>query len=170
MFDKKWRSFLLLPLIAVCVVAVDQLTKRAVVANLPPGQSWAPLPVLDKWFSFTMVTNRGAAFGLFPGLGSVFMVVAIVVAVIITVYYWHMPAGHSLVKVSLGLQLGGALGNLIDRLRFGYVIDFIDFKVWPVFNLADISIVVGVALLAYALLWEPGERDESLPARKSGAV
>ena len=170
MFDSKWRSFSLLPLVALCVVAADQLAKQAVVASLSPGQSWAPVPALERWFSFTMVTNRGAAFGLFQGLGPLFMVVALVVVVVIAVYYWYMPAGYFLVKLSLGLQLGGALGNLLDRLRLGYVIDFIDFKVWPVFNLADVSIVLGVGILAYALLWEPAEQDESLAVSKRDAA
>lgn len=169
-FDTRWKSFLLLPVVAFIAVILDQLAKRVILTMLMPGQSWAPVPVLENWFTFTMVTNRGAAFGLFPGLGSVFMVVAIVVVVVITIYYWHMPEGQLLIKLSLGLQLGGALGNLVDRLRFGHVVDFIDFKVWPVFNLADISIVLGVALLAYALLREPGERQESVPEGKHDTI
>ena len=71
-----------------------------------------------------------------------------------------------LIKISLGLQLGGAVGNLIDRLLYGHVVDFIDFKLWPVFNLADTSIVLGVALLAFALLREPTE-DRTFPAART---
>jgi signal peptidase II len=169
-FDKKWGSILLLPVVALIAVTIDQLAKRIVTASLVPGQSWAPFPALENLFSMTMVTNTGAAFGLFPGLGAVFMVVAIVVVVVIAIYYWHMPEGQFLIKLSLGLQLGGALGNLLDRLRFGYVIDFIDFKIWPVFNLADASIVLGVALLAYALLWDPGERNGPVPERNRDTI
>ena len=88
------------------------------------------------------------------------MIVAIVVVAIIAVYYRHLSAGQWLVKLSLGLQLGGALGNLLDRLRYGHVIDFIDFKVWPVFNLADSAITVGVAILAYCLLRSERGRAE----------
>lgn len=141
-----------LPVVTLITVIIDQLVKREVMVVLRPGQSWAPIPALERWFSFTYVTNTGAAFGLFPSHGYVFMVVAAVVAVAIAIYYWHMPAGQVLIKLSLGLQLGGAMGNLVDRLLYGHVVDFIDFKFWPVFNLADTSIVVGVALLAYALL------------------
>ena len=104
--------------------------------------SWA-----SDWFSFTYVTNTGAAFGLFPDRGAIFMAIAVVVVVVIAIYYWHMPAGQWLIKLSLGLQLGGAAGNLIDRVQYGHVVDFIDFKFWPVFNLADTSIVIGVSLL-----------------------
>lgn len=157
MSSKKWRDFAILPVVALITIVFDQMTKRLVVAWLPSGQSWSPISGLEHLISLTLVTNTGAAFGLFPGLGSVFMIVAMAVIVVIAIYYWHMPQGQTLVKVSLGLQLGGAVGNLLDRLQYGYVIDFVDFKVWPVFNLADASIVLGVALLAYALLREPSE-------------
>ena len=157
MAGRKWWEFAILPVVALITIVLDQMTKRLVIAWLPHGQSWSPISALERWVSLTLVTNTGAAFGLFPGLGSVFMIVAMVVIVVIVIYYWHMPRGQTLVKVSLGLQLGGAVGNLLDRLQYGHVIDFVDFKVWPVFNLADASIVLGVVLLAYALLREPSE-------------
>jgi len=79
------------------------------------------------------------------------MIIAVVVIVVIIVYYRHLPSDHWLIQVSLGLQLGGALGNLLNRLLYGHVIDFIDFKVWPVFNVADSSVFVGVVILAFHL-------------------
>lgn len=142
----------LLPGVAILVLLIDRISKRLVVANLKPGEPWSPIAPLERWASLTYVTNTGVAFGLFPNWGSLFVLVAIAMATVIMVYYCHMPVGQRLVKFSLGLQLGGALGNLVDRLRYGYVIDFIDFKVWPVFNLADSAITVGVAILAYHLL------------------
>ena len=151
MRNKKWQDFWLLPVVALITVALDQLVKREVTAFLAPNQSWTPIPALSQWFALTYVTNSGAAFGLFPNYGNVFMLVAVVVVMAITIYYWRMPSGQTLIKISLGLQLGGALGNLIDRLQYGYVIDFFDFKFWPVFNVADASIVLGAVLLAYAL-------------------
>mgnify|MGYP005858776215 CR=1 FL=1 len=157
MSTKRWWEYCLLPTIAALTVVVDQVTKKQVMAHLQPNESWAPLPLLKTWFSITHVNNTGAAFGLFPDYGNVFMLIAVIVVVAIAVYYWHMPAGQKLVKLSLGLQLGGAVGNLLDRLQYGHVVDFIDFKIWPVFNLADSSIVLGVLLLAYALLREPRE-------------
>jgi signal peptidase II len=153
---------LLLPVVTLIAVIVDQLVKREIVGVLRPGQSWAPVPALEHWFSFTYVTNTGAAFGLFPSHGYIFVLVAAIVGVAIAIYYWHMPAGQVLIKVSLGLQLGGAMGNLIDRLLYGHVIDFIDFKFWPVFNLADTSIVLGVALLAYALLRDSDDEKAAI--------
>jgi signal peptidase II len=138
--------------IAVLTLVVDQISKRAVMTSLRPGESWNPVAALERWVSLTYVTNTGAAFGLFPDYGVVFMVVAVVVIVAIIFYYRHLPGEQWLVQASLGLQLGGALGNLLDRLRHGHVIDFIDFKVWPVFNVADSSVFVGVVILAFYLL------------------
>jgi signal peptidase II len=148
-----------LPLVALAALTVDQWTKYLVVSNLKLYESWAPLPALANLFTIHHVTNTGAAFGLFQNGSLVFAVVAIVVSVVIVLYYRHLPDGEWLVRLSLGLQLAGALGNLIDRVRVGHVIDFLDFQVWPVFNLADASIVCGVILLAYLLLRE--ERQES---------
>ena len=149
--EKKWRGFLL-PVVAVLTLVIDQISKRAVMTSLRPGESWNPVAALERWVSLTYVTNTGAAFGLFPDYGVVFMVVAVVVIVTIIFYYRHLPGEQWLVQASLGLQLGGALGNLLNRLQYGHVIDFIDFKIWPVFNVADSSIFVGVVILAFLLL------------------
>jgi signal peptidase II len=148
-----------LPFVAVVALALDQWTKYLVVSNLALYESWAPFPPLADVFTIHYVSNTGAAFGLFQNGSLVFAIVAIVVSVVIVMYYRHLPDGQWLVRLSLGLQLAGALGNLIDRVRVGQVIDFLDFQVWPVFNLADASIVCGVILLAYLLLRE--ERQES---------
>jgi signal peptidase II len=136
------------------MVALDQLTKYLVVSNLSLYEAWAPVPTLAKWFEIHYVINTGAAFGLFQNGGLFFIITAIVVSVVIVFYYRYLPAGQWLVRVSLGMQLSGALGNLIDRLRVGHVVDFLDFKIWPVFNVADSAIVCGVALLAILLLRE----------------
>jgi len=146
------RIDFLLPGTAALTLIADQLSKSFIRAHLRLGESWIPFPALGRWFAITHVTNTGAAFGLFPQMGLVFVAIAVVVVAAIVIYYRHLPAEQWLVRVSLGLQLGGALGNLIDRLRYGHVTDFLDFKVWPVFNVADSAIVVGVAILAYCLL------------------
>jgi len=148
---EKWRGFLL-PVVAVLTLVIDQISKRLVMTSFSPGESWNPVAALERWVSLTYVTNTGAAFGLFPDHGVVFMIIAVVVVVAIIFYYRYLPGDQWLVQISLGLQLGGALGNLLDRLRYGYVIDFIDFKVWPVFNVADSSVFVGVVILAFHLL------------------
>jgi signal peptidase II len=149
--DKKCRGFLL-PVVAVLTLVIDQVSKLAVMTSLRPGESWNPVAALERWVSLTYVTNTGAAFGLFPDYGVVFMVIAVVVIATIIFYYRHLPGDQWLVQASLGLQLGGALGNLLDRLQHGHVIDFIDFKIWPVFNVADSSVFVGVVILAFHLL------------------
>jgi len=138
--------------VAVLILVIDQISKQAVMTSLRPGESWNPVAALERWVSLTYVTNTGVAFGLFPEYGTIFMVIAVVVVVAIIFYYRHLPGEQWLVQVSLGLQLAGALGNLLDRLRHGHVIDFIDFKVWPVFNVADSSVFVGVVILAFLLL------------------
>ncbi|MFQ5812388.1 MAG: signal peptidase II [Anaerolineae bacterium] len=151
MSREKWRGFLL-PAVAVLTLVIDRISKWVVMASLRPGESWNPVAALERWVSLTYVTNTGAAFGLFPDHGVIFMVIAVVVIAAIIFYYRYLPGDQWLVQISLGLQLGGALGNLVDRLRYGHVIDFIDFKVWPVFNVADSSLFIGVVILAFYLL------------------
>lgn len=168
LLKEKWGRFLL-PGITALTLATDQFSKYLIRANLAPNVSWNPIPSLQNWFSITHVTNTGAAFGLFPNLGSVFVVVAVVVSVAIVVYHRYLPASQWLVKISLGLQLGGALGNLTDRLRIGHVTDFFDFKIWPVFNLADSAIVLGVAILAYYLLREESNVETAEKAAPSSS-
>lgn len=153
------REKIILPAVALLTLVADQISKYLILSNLKPGQSWNPIASLTPWVSITHVTNAGAAFGLFQDQGSFFVVIAVIVVTAIIFYYRHLPADQWWIKVSLGLQLGGALGNLLDRLRLGYVIDFIDFKIWPVFNVADSSIVIGVAILAYYLLRDQNEKE-----------
>jgi len=137
----------------------DQVGKHLVTVWLGEGQSWDIAPWLAPVFRITHVTNTGAAFGLFPRWGDFLIVIATIVIVAIIFYYRHLPDGQWLVRMALGLQLGGAVGNLVDRLRQGFVVDFIDLNFWPlhnwpVFNLADASIVAGVTLLALVMMWE----------------
>lgn len=152
------RSVLLL--VAAIVIVVDHVSKLYVESWLPLNHSWAPFPEIAHLFRFTHVTNTGAAFGLFPGGSLFFTVIATIVGVFIIYYNYQLPAGQRLLRIALGLQLGGALGNLIDRLRLGHVTDFLDFGPWPVFNLADTSIVAGVILLGFLMLQEQREMRE----------
>ncbi|MCS7260217.1 MAG: signal peptidase II [Anaerolineae bacterium] len=152
LWPKDGLSFLVLAGIVAVVVGLDQLSKAWVTAWLPEGHWWSPWSgEAAEVFRITHVTNTGAAFGLFPNHGSFFILIAVIVVIAIVLYYHRLPAEDWLVRISLGLQLGGAMGNLIDRLRFGYVIDFIDISFWPVFNLADASITAGVLLIIYQL-------------------
>jgi signal peptidase II len=136
---------------AVVVFVLDQITKVLVRANLAPGES---VPA-DGWFRFTHVTNTGAAFGLFPNQGLLLLVTTIIGVAAIVTYYLYPPVQTPVLTMSLGLQLGGALGNLVDRVSLGHVTDFLDFRIWPVFNLADSAIVTGVVVLTgYMLLFD----------------
>jgi signal peptidase II len=152
----------LLFLVMAAVIILDQISKFIVETWLPINQSWEPIEVLAPIFKLTHVSNTGAAFGLFPTGSSFFMIVAVVVAVVIIIYNQRLPADHYLYRVALGLQLGGALGNFIDRLRIDHVTDFLDFGPWPVFNFADMAIVSGVMLLAFLLFRENRQEQEML--------
>lgn len=148
------------PAVALAVLGVDQLTKYIVKARLPLGASWAPLKGVEKFFSFTHVTNRGIAFGLLPEWGDYFLYIGILVVLFLILYHYRLKEASPFFYFCFGLQLGGALGNLADRLRYGYVIDFLDFKFWPVFNVADSSITIGTLLLAFYFLLHRGKGGE----------
>ncbi|MGI9144980.1 MAG: signal peptidase II [Chloroflexota bacterium] len=159
------RGLLFLGL-AVLVVLLDQTTKRLAEERLDrAGLHSVPLPIAGDYFRFTYVENRGAAFGLLQDQTVFFVLVGVLVVGVIAASYRYLPRSGFLVHLALGLQLGGAVGNLIDRIRQGYVVDFVDFGYhsnwWPVFNVADSAIVVGVALLAFNALSPnpPGRPD-----------
>lgn len=159
--------------VAGTAVLLDQLSKALIEAVMPMYTAWAPFPEQAHLFRFTHVSNTGAAFGLFPEGGMLFAVVAVAVTGIIVLYNFALPAGHFTLRLALGLQLGGALGNLIDRLRLGHVTDFLDFGPWPVFNLADAAIVAGVCLLALSVWREEragadAERLSEVPLPRTG--
>jgi signal peptidase II len=153
--------------VAAIIFALDQATKYLVVQNIPLFESWSLSPVLSRLFKITYITNTGAAFGMFPQLGTVFMTVAIVVVVGIIIFHRHLPIESVWVRVSLGLQLGGAMGNLVDRVLRGYVVDFVDSGFWPIFNVADLAIVVGVLILAYCL-WNEERMEDPTPPDVAG--
>lgn len=161
---KRGQSGLLLVGVAALILALDQLTKAWVLRHLAPQQPWNPISALRPVVTLTYVTNTGAAFGLFPGGSAFFVIVSVVVIAAILLFYRQVPAQLGLARAALALQCGGAVGNLADRLRHGHVIDFIDFHFWPVFNVADSAIVVGVVILAYYLLFkvdkEPGQQQQ----------
>ena len=145
---KKYRS---LVSITVFVIVIDQVTKTIVRANIPFGGRWMPVDWLAPYFRFVHWENTGAAFGLFQEGGLVFSILAVIVSIFIVIYYPQIPEEEKLMRVALSMQLGGALGNLVDRIMFGPVTDFISVGNFPVFNIADSSISVGVALLIFAL-------------------
>ena len=163
MFKKSWW---ILPAVTIIVLASDQASKYAVTSRLELYEAWAPIPELASWFKIHYVANTGAVFGMFQNGASFFAVISIVVSLAILFYYFFLPDGQSLVRFSLALQLGGALGNLVDRLLLGYVVDFLDFYIWPVFNIADMSVVCGAILLAFLLLREDWQERKEARARE----
>ncbi len=150
--------------VAAIIFGLDQVSKFLILKHIPLGSSWDYLPGLARIFKLTFITNTGAAFGMFPQMGMALMGIAAVVVVAITLFYHHLPIDNILVRISLGLQLGGAMGNLLDRIIHGYVVDFIDIGFWPIFNIADVSIVFGVSILAYILWNEDNDLSNENPA------
>ena len=155
-FNQKWRW---LTTIAGLIVIVDQLSKAVVRFSLPLYQ---PIPVIEGFFSLTHIENPGGAFGFLAGHSSglqrLFFLGGTLAAIWVLVYlYKKIPVGHLLLASGLALILGGAIGNLIDRIRFGKVTDFLDFFVghlhWPAFNVADSAVTVGGIIFIYHLLF-----------------
>jgi len=150
------------------LLAIDQGSKWLVRSNLAIGEAWAPIPALSKIFTITHVQNTGVAFGQLPGLGWLFMLVNVLVVVGVFIFYPRIPEGQWILRVSSVLIVVGSLGNITDRLRVtllvaqetgnvwtalphAYVTDFVDFKIWPVWNVADMCVVSGVAILGWWL-------------------
>ncbi len=156
-------------MVMVLVLLIDFITKLLVERNVPLNHTWEPFIGIAGIFRITHVTNTGAAFGLFPSGGNLCLIVAIVVSVVIIIYNNFLPKRQYLYRIALGLQMGGAIGNLLSRLRLGHVTDFLDFGPWPVFNIADTSVVCGVILLAYLMLLEESRRLKAIRATVSEA-
>jgi signal peptidase II len=145
------KNYWLLFTVASLILIVDQISKALVRNNIPFGGRWMPLEWLTPYFRFVYWENTGAAFGMFQNSGTIFGILAVIVSIFIIVYYPQIPQKETLMRIALAMQLGGALGNLIDRILFGPVTDFISVGKFAVFNVADASISVGVALLILAL-------------------
>ena len=131
------------------VVIVDRLTKNFFTSILSLRES---LPIIRNYFHMTLVHNTGIAFGLFKNQGIVFIIIPVIAIILLgyNIYYYKNNDENlsRLYIIAFSLILGGAIGNLIDRILFGYVIDFIDLKIWPVFNLADSAITIGALIIA----------------------
>lgn len=141
------------------VIVIDQATKYWIQSRMAYGESW---PIFTDIFHITYILNPGAAFGILENKTWFFIAVALVLLAGVAYLYPRLPE-NMIVKLGTGLLVGGAIGNLIDRVRIGYVIDFFDFRIWPIFNVADICIVCGVACLAYFLLLSPEGSETAAP-------
>jgi signal peptidase II len=145
-------------LIALAVILLDQASKLVIIRALRLGQGIAVFP---GFFDIVFVLNPGAAFGFLATLSDqvrnpFFILISVAAVILILAYHTRYPHPHPLVSVGLGLILGGAIGNLVDRLRYGMVVDFLDVHVfqyhWPAFNIADSAISIGVSLMILDML------------------
>lgn len=143
--------------ISLGVLVVDQLSKLWIRTSLMLGESFPR----DWPVRFTYVQNTGIAFGVKANqFVLVFLTLAVVLLLLFAALRYHLFQTR-LVRIGLALMIGGAVGNLMDRVRLGYVTDFIDFQVWPVFNIADSAVVVGVGLLSYFFLFQSEKGRQS---------
>ena len=143
-------DILLASLTTLTVIFIDRITKIFFSKLLSYGES---LPVIHNVFHMTLVHNTGIAFGLFKDQGAVFVVVPVIAVILLIVNIYYYQQNDQVLSrtyiVAFSLILAGAIGNLIDRMQYGYVIDFIDFRVWPVFNIADSAITIGALIVGF---------------------
>jgi len=133
------------------VVMLDQITKYMIVRNMTEGMS---IPIIDQVFHLTFVLNPGAAFGMLEHNREFFIIMAIVVLMFVVYMRKKILEEPLPIQIGIALFVGGALGNLIDRMKTGLVVDFFDFRIWPVFNIADIAICLGVGVMIWSIIRE----------------
>ncbi len=142
--------------VSLIVLVLDQLVKAWVQSAMHPGMS---IPVIPAFFHITFILNPGAAFGILANQRLFFIGIGAAMLLGAGCFYSRLKQQDSWIRYGAALLLGGAVGNLLDRIRYGVVVDFLDFRVWPVFNIADIAIVSGVGCIVYALLFRMKEKD-----------
>ncbi|NJN81906.1 MAG: signal peptidase II, partial [Caldilineaceae bacterium] len=158
------RTAWLVLAVAAVVIVLDQWSKEIVRQTIVKFSYIVPVEALGEYFVFEHVDNYGAAFGILQSQGNLFIVIAAVVAIAILVYVRYLPTDQWIVRVFLGLQLGGAIGNVIDRINQGYVTDFIKMGIpgvyyWPNYNIADSAIVIGVIGLGIYIVYDDVRRQ-----------
>lgn len=144
-------------LIILAVVILDQIIKKLVVGSMALYES---IPVLQDIFHITYIHNTGAAFSIMEGLRAVLILLPLVMIVAAIVFMIiKRRSAHPMLMTSVAMIAGGGIGNLIDRIFYGYVVDYLDFRVFPIFNLADISVCVGCGLLILYVLFIDGKQN-----------
>ncbi len=170
------RAVLLVAALVSVILVVDQLTKGWITPRYGPCGNPTFTPVLGRYAGISYVCNTGTAFSRFQNSAFVWLPVLLAVGVVAWLWARSLLAARPLQQIAFGLIIGGALGNIIDRARFGYVVDFVDLRLsdqlrWYVFNVADSCIVIGVALLAFAF-WRAETADQggevARPATQEG--
>lgn len=142
--------------IAAMVIAADQVSKAAVISAIGPGRAAARIEVIGPWMAIEYAENRGVAFGVLASLGPLLLLAAGIVLAGLLVHYLRTPSPPFWQTFSIGLVVGGAIGNLLDRARLGYVVDFVAVGAWPNFNVADSAICIGVIVMVWG--WLRAER------------
>lgn len=137
-------------LLAIIVVMMDQLSKFYIQSHMALGMS---RPVIEDVFHITYILNPGAAFGLFEHQTAFFVLIALGMMIGTIYFYPKIPKQYKLLRFGTGLMVGGAMGNVIDRIKTGYVVDFFDFRIWPIFNIADVGIVCGVGCIIFTMIY-----------------
>jgi signal peptidase II len=158
---KYLRDYAFLLGIAGFIILLDQWSKNLVRTLIPLGGSWTPWQWLEPYARIVHWQNTGAAFGMLQGFNLVFSILAIIVAIAILYYFPRVPRNEWLIRLAMAMQLGGAVGNLIDRLTQGTVTDFISVGTFAVFNVADACISVGTALLVFAV-WNSERKQKKI--------
>lgn len=138
------------------IIIIDQMAKLVIKSNMTLGET---IPLVPRIFHFTYVLNPGAAFGILENERIFFIVAGICVLLAAAFFYPRLKGQDPWLRYGAIALLGGAVGNLIDRICIGFVVDFFDFRIWPVFNIADIAIVGGVGSMLYAILFKSKEAD-----------
>ena len=159
---KYLRDYLTLFAIGGAIIILDQITKTLVRMNLALGETWSPWEWLEPFARIVNWKNTGAAFGMLPSLGDFITILAIVVAIAIVYYFPRVPREDWTMRLAMGLEFGGAVGNLFDRLTIGWVTDFVSIWRFPVFNVADLSITLGVIVLLLGV-WSQERQKDLLP-------
>lgn len=159
-------------LVGLSILALDQVTKWLVVRSLLVDGESVRVDLLRPWLGLVYVENRGAAFGFLQGQSDLLLIIAVIVVFGIAIVFQRMMGASRLLPAAIGLIVGGAIGNIIDRIRFGYVIDFVAVGPWPRFNVADAAISMGVILMTGVVLFshEPGLDDANQATTKVGSV
>ena len=145
--------------LGIIIFVIDQLAKGYITASMRLGQS---IPVVKDYFYITYVVNPGAAFGIFEHQRLFFIIVTLLFVAAIVFFREKILKENTLFQWGVGLLMGGAIGNLYDRLQNGLVIDFFDFRFWPVFNIADVAICIGAAFIMFDVCFRRGVDDTDI--------
>ena len=144
-------------IIMLAVVLIDRITKLIVINNMAENSS---IPIIDNVLHLTYILNPGAAFGMLEHNRTFFIGLTVFILVLAVVLWSRVRQEAPMVQYGMALFLGGAIGNVIDRIKTGLVIDFIDFRIWPIFNVADMAICLGVGLIIWSVLTEEKKTEK----------